>query len=84
MQDRLQINRDYYPNKATRIALIWSITVGQAYSYLYPRYKLGVIREYKTILEIIKTLNEFFIIGFEEEDYRRKFDKIRIGRGTYY
>ena len=66
------------------IALIWSITVGQAYSYLYPYYKSSVVGEYKTVLEIIKTLNEFFITGFEEEDYCRKFDKIRIGRGTYY
>jgi len=84
LQDRLQINGDYYPNKATRIALIWSITVGQAHSYLYPRYKSGVAGEYKTVSEMIETLDEFFITGFEEEDYRREFDKIGMGRGTHY
>ena len=51
---------------------------------MYPCYKLGVVGEYKTVLEIIKTLNEFFIISFEEEDYRCEFNKIGIGRGTYY
>ena len=84
LQDRLQINGDHYPNEATRMALIWSITVGQAHSYLYPRYKSGVAGEYKTASEMIETLDEFFITGFEEEDYRREFDKMGIGRGTHY
>ncbi len=79
--DRLQIYADHYPNARMQMALIWAVTIGDAHTYLFPRYQSGMPDQYLTVNEMFHTLDEYFTTGFETEDFREKFDRMEMGKG---
>lgn len=79
VRDRLVVNADYYPNEATRKALIWGLTTGLARSYLEPRYATESATAFTNCVEMIELLESFFLTGYESEDARNAFQALQMG-----
>jgi len=80
ISDRFQINYDHYDSDLTKKALVWSTTKGAARSYLEPRYQAKK-NPYQTAEEMLKTLEEYFTTGHEDEDFRSEFHDIEMCQG---
>lgn len=64
IQDRLEINADYYPSSRAQMALVWGHCSGLAREYLEPRYLSdSPSLQFRKAEEMITLLQTYFITG---------------------
>lgn len=79
IQDRLEINSDYYRTERQRMALVWGHTTGLAKEYLEPRYLSETSTErFRDAEEMVELLKSYFITGNEVAESRATFDQLQM------